>query len=151
MIIWLQILNSNLVESKSLIMHAYVHIPAIVLRKSAHGRSTFTSLPRGGSCVSAFNHKTNAPITVMPHPPRLVVGGDFEGGLTSVACPLGGAFALYEFFCTCTHAVLISLVPMQALSPKNDEETAPVVGNQIFKTPPPSTNLRGWGITEIAA
>ena len=26
----------------------------------------------------------NAAITNMPHPPRLVVGGDFEGGLTSV-------------------------------------------------------------------
>ena len=27
--------------------------------------------------------------------PRLVVGGDYEGGLTPVACPLVGAFALY--------------------------------------------------------
>ena len=32
----------------------------------------------------------------MPHPPRLVVGRDYEGDLTSTACPLGGAFALYE-------------------------------------------------------
>ena len=38
------------------------------------------------------------PITVMPHPPRLEVGGDFEGGLTPAACPLGGAFALYGGF-----------------------------------------------------
>ena len=36
-----------------------------------------------------------APITVMSHPPRLVVGGDFEVGLTPAVCPLGGAFALY--------------------------------------------------------
>ena len=36
------------------------------------------------SCTPIYD----APITVMPHPPRLVV--DFEGGLT----PLGGAFAL---------------------------------------------------------
>ena len=31
-------------------------------------------------------------------PCRLVVGGDFEGGLTPAACPLGGAFALYGGF-----------------------------------------------------
>ena len=30
--------------------------------------------------------------------PRLVVGGDFEGGLTPAVCPFGGAFALYEGF-----------------------------------------------------
>ena len=34
----------------------------------------------------------------MPHPPRLVVGRDFEGDLTSATCPLGGAFALYGEF-----------------------------------------------------
>ena len=28
------------------------------------------------------------PITVMPHPPKLVVGGDYERGLTSAARPL---------------------------------------------------------------
>ena len=37
----------------------------------------------------------NAPITVYAHLARLVVGGDFEGGLTPAACPLGGPFALY--------------------------------------------------------
>ena len=31
----------------------------------------------------------------MLHPLRLVVGGDFEGGLIPAAFPTGGAFALY--------------------------------------------------------
>ena len=34
----------------------------------------------------------------MPHHPRLVVSGDYEGGLNPAACPLGGAFALYGRF-----------------------------------------------------
>ena len=37
-----------------------------------------------------------APITVIPHPPRLVVGRYYEGDLTSAACPLERAFALYD-------------------------------------------------------
>ena len=49
-----------------------------------------------------------APITVMPHPPRLVVGGNFEGRLTTAACPLEG-------YCTFTHTDLT-------------KETAPVEG-----------------------
>ena len=52
-----------------------------------------------------------APITVMPHPPRLVVGGDFEGGLTPAACPLEG-------YCTFTHMCSTDLT----------KETAPVEG-----------------------
>ena len=43
----------------------------------------------------------NVHITVMPHPPRLVVGEDFEGGLTSAASPLEGAF----IYCTFTHVL----------------------------------------------
>ena len=46
-------------------------------------------------CISGIRGVPYAPITVMPHPPRLVVGRDYEGGLTSAACPLGGAFGLY--------------------------------------------------------
>ena len=42
------------------------------------------------SQVGLVSH-ANAP---MSHPPRLVAGRDYEGGLTPVACPLGGAFAL---------------------------------------------------------
>ena len=45
--------------------------------------------------------RANAPIIVVPHPPRLVVGGDYEGGLTPAACPLGGAFV--ELLLTFAH------------------------------------------------
>ena len=38
-----------------------------------------------------------APITIMPHPPGLVVGGDF-GGLTPAEYPLAVALALYGEF-----------------------------------------------------
>lgn len=38
---------------------------------------------------------TYTPITVMPHPPKLVVGGDYERGNIPAAGPLGKAFALY--------------------------------------------------------
>ena len=34
-------------------------------------------------------------ITVMPHPPKLMVGRGFEGGLTPAAYPIAGAFVLY--------------------------------------------------------
>ena len=55
----------------------------------------------------------------MPHPPRLVVGGDFEVGLTPAARPLGGAFALYVgYYCTITHVCSTDLT----------KETAPVEG-----------------------
>ena len=49
----------------------------------------------GMSVSKQYIALTYAPITVMPHPPRLVVSRDYEGDLTSAACPLGGAFALY--------------------------------------------------------
>ena len=45
----------------------------------------------------------------MPHPPRLMVSGDYEGGLTPAACPLGGAFALYGVYHLQTCVVLIGL------------------------------------------
>ena len=51
-------------------------------------------------CISSFLLAT--PLQCMPHPPRLLVGGDFEGGLTPAACPLEGAFAWF-FYCTFTH------------------------------------------------
>ena len=62
-----------------------------------------------------------APITdtVMPHPPRLVVGGDLEGVLTPAAYPLGGAFALYARFFTAHYVCSTDLT----------KETAPVEGN----------------------
>ena len=51
------------------------------------------------TCHNKTEHNGSyAPITVMPHPPRLMVGGDFEGRLTPAACPLGGAFALHGGF-----------------------------------------------------
>ena len=56
----------------------------------------------------------------MPHPPRLVVGGDHEGDLTPAACPLGGAFPyMGDFYCTFTHMCSTDLM----------KETAPVEGN----------------------
>ena len=45
-------------------------------------------------CASGTRGVPYAPITVMPHPPRLVVGRDYEVDLTSAACLLGGVFAL---------------------------------------------------------
>ena len=45
----------------------------------------------------------------MPHPPRLMVSGNYEGGLTPAACPLGGAFALYGVYHLQTCVVLIWL------------------------------------------
>ena len=55
----------------------------------------------------------------MPHPPRLVVGGDFEGGLTPAACPLGGAFTLYRGF----------LLHIRTCNTDLTKETAPVERN----------------------
>ena len=46
-----------------------------------------------------------APITLMP---RLVMGGNYEGGLTPAACPLGRTFTysyMGNFYCTCAHFV----------------------------------------------
>ena len=57
-----------------------------------------------------FNHgqiallqEHNAPITVMPHPPRLVVGGDFEEGLTQQRALCEGHLPYILFF-YCTFA-----------------------------------------------
>ena len=45
-----------------------------------------------------------APITVMPYPPRLVVDGDFEGGLTPAACLWEGHLPyMVSFYCTFAH------------------------------------------------
>ena len=62
----------------------------------------------------------NAPITVYAHLARLVVGGDFEGGLTPAACPLGEAHLPYMWgiYCTCAHMCSTDLT----------KETAPVEG-----------------------
>ena len=84
----------------------------------------------------------------MPHPPRLVVGGDFEGGSTPTACPLGGDLPyMGDLYCTFAHTYSTDLT----------KETAPVEGNlliALFKSPitphAPSTNLGGWGTTVIA-
>ena len=47
---------------------------------------------------------SNAPITVMPHPPRLVVGGDFEEGLTQQRALCEGHLPYILFFyCTFAH------------------------------------------------
>ena len=60
------------------------------------------------------------PITVMSHPPRLVVGEDSEGSLTPAACPLQGHLPyMEEFYRTFTHMCSIDLM----------KETAPVEGN----------------------
>ena len=54
-----------------------------------------------------------APITVVPHPPRLVVGRDYEGDLTLAACPLGRAFALYgELLLYIAHLCSTDLLPL---------------------------------------
>ena len=53
--------------------------------------------------VNALMH-----LSLMPHPPRFVVGGDYEGSLTPTACPFGGAFALYgELLCTFALCVVL--------------------------------------------
>ena len=91
-----------------------------------------------------------APITVIPHPPWLVVGRDYEGDLTSAAWPLGVAFALYEELCYCTFTHLCSTDLMK----EPDCPCRRELDNCPFQIPyyvPPSTNLGGWGIAVIAA
>ena len=55
-------------------------------------------------------------ITVMSHPPRLMVDGNYEGGLTPAACPLGRAFGLLGN-CYCTFAHLCSTDLMKEIVP----------------------------------
>ena len=40
--------------------------------------------------INSMSYGSTAPITVMSHPPRLAVGGDYEGGLTPAPCLWGG-------------------------------------------------------------
>jgi len=50
--------------------------------------------------------------------PRLVVGGDYEGGLTPVASPLVAAFALYgNCYCTFAHLCSTDLHLMKEIAP----------------------------------
>ena len=83
----------------------------------------------------------NAPITVMSHPPKLVVGGNYEGGLTPAACPLG-LRGIYFTYVNCTCAHLCSTDVMK--------EIFPLEGNWIIvQILPRPTNLGGWSIAVI--
>ena len=70
--------------------------------------------------INSMSYGSTAPTTVMPHPSRLVVGGDYEGGLTPAACLWEGHLPFMEnFYCTFTHMCSTDLM----------KETAPVEGN----------------------
>ena len=74
----------------------------------------------------------------MPHPPSLVVGGDFEGGVDTSSMLFGRGICLIVgiFYCTCAHMC----------SPDMTKETAPVEGSYIialFKYPIPPTFYHG--------
>ena len=45
------------------------------------------------ACILSFHLH----LSVMPHPPRLVVGADYERGLTPAACPLVVSFPDHIF------------------------------------------------------
>ena len=64
----------------------------------------------------------NAPISVMSHPPKLVVGGNYEGGVIPAECPLGSRgmhMCFGNFDCTCVHLCSTDFM----------KEIAPLEGN----------------------
>ena len=74
------------------------------MAKRAEGLVEHLSLVLSPPTQPGRYEATNAPITVVPHPPRLVVGRDYERDLTLAAWPLAGAFALYgELFLYIAH------------------------------------------------
>ena len=82
----------------------------------------------------------------MPHPPRLMVGRDFGGGLTPAAYPMAGAFVLYVGYLLHIHTCSTDLTKETAPVYRRDLHNCPV---QIPYYTPPSINLGGQGTTVI--
>ena len=119
------------------------------LHPLAHAQyATFNSVQRlspkkGASDKNSHPGVGNIVSMVMPHPPRLVVGGDYEGDLTPAACPWGGACALFG------ESLLWQNVHLSG--PDLMKEITPVERNSIialFKSPitPPPPFLPAWEV-----